>query len=337
MLSHTGDNPGRGRLLQRRCSRKAVQIMRLVRRAIKGTILVAAMTPALLSVAEEKPKSQTDGEPVLVAEPAPAPRSLALPLEVAERVGHQVWLNETGGNADEIVAWNDGEEFLSLGIGHFIWFPAGRPSPFDESFPRVVQFLRQQKVQLPDWLNKTPVPPCPWQTRADFLKAKATPRLVQLKKFLIETRGVQTQFLVDRAQSALDTMLAKTPEETQRRHIAVQFTRVVRASKDLYPIIDYINFKGEGINPDETIFDPQTKANEGWGLKQVLLGMSGSSGDPNTVLAEFAESARVALLRRIRNHPQSRKWQEGWLNRIATYRKPLVRITIPPPATGTKE
>jgi hypothetical protein len=304
---------------------------------MKGTILVAAMTPALVSVAEDKPNSQTGREPVLVAEPAPARRKLALPLEVAERVGHQVWLNETGGNADEIVAWNDGEAFLSLGIGHFIWFPAGMPSPFYESFPRVVQFLRQQKVQLPDWLDKTPVPPCPWRTRADFLKSKATPRLVQLRKFLIDTKGVQTQFLVDRAQSALDTMLAKTPEETQRRHIAVQFTRVVMASKDHYPIIDYINFKGEGINPDETAFDPHTKVNEGWGLRQVLLGMSGSSDDPNTVLAEFAESARVVLLRRIRNHPPSRKWQEGWLNRIATYRKPLVRITIPPPATAKKE
>lgn len=304
-----------------------------VRRAVLGPTFLAAIALALSAVAEERPKSQTGGEhnqsghastpPVFAA--APVRPGLTLPLDVADKVGRQVWLNESGGNSDAIVTWNATEEFLSLGIGHFIWYPAGVPVRFKEIFPSFVQFLRQQKAQLPDWLDKTPTPPCPWQTRAEFLKAKDTPRLVQLTKFLNDTKGLQTQFLVDRAQSGLDIILFNTPEETKREHIAIQFARVINASKDLYPIIDYVNFKGEGTNPDETIPDPETKANEGWGLKQVLLGMSGSTDKPDIVLGEFAESAKVVLLRRIRNQPQSQRWREGWLKRVATYRRPLVR------------
>jgi hypothetical protein len=129
-------------------------------------------------------------------------------------------------------------------------------------------------------------------------------------------------------------MLARTPEEAKRRHIEFQFARVAKASYDLYPIIDYINFKGEGANPDETAFDAQTKAKEGWGLKQVLLAMSGTSDDPGVVLPEFAEGAKFVLLRRIRNIAASRRWQEGWLKRVATYRSPLVAVAGKRDAAG---
>jgi len=97
----------------------------------------------------------------------------------------------------------------------------------------------------------------------------------------------------------------------------------VRASPDLYPLIDYVNFKGEGISALETAFDPTTGTREGWGLKQVLAGMSGTSDAPDIVLGEFAASAKSVLLRRIRNQPQTRMWQSGWLKRVATYRAAL--------------
>src|SRR5262249_24465668 len=45
---------------------------------------------------------------------------LALPADVARKVGHKIWLNETAGNRDAITSWNANEEFASLGIGHFI-------------------------------------------------------------------------------------------------------------------------------------------------------------------------------------------------------------------------
>ena len=49
---------------------------------------------------------------------------------------------------NEVLWWNPGEEFPSLGIGHFIWYPAGVDGPFIESFPRLLAFLsaRQETI-----------------------------------------------------------------------------------------------------------------------------------------------------------------------------------------------
>lgn len=318
-------------------------MMKRVRDLVAGLALFAASVAAPAASAQDRPAAGSAAgaggraveapkllaPPKLVTPQPPARRKLELPLEVANAVGHQIWLNETGGNADEIVAWNNGEDFMSLGIGHFLWFPAGLPAPFEESFPRLIEFYRRHNVALPDWLDKTPVPPCPWKTRADFLAARSSPQVVKLRKLLHDTKGVQIQYLLERARGALDAILAKTPDESQRRHIELQFSRLVTASKDLYPLIDYINFKGEGINPDETTFDKETGRNEGWGLRHVLLTMKGTSDDPGTVLGEFADGAKFVLLRRIRNNPPSKRWQEGWLKRVATYRKPLVREPAP--------
>jgi hypothetical protein len=100
----------------------------LVCRFVLGfALLGVVLAMALPAVAQERGQTGSEGvsgEPGVVARP-----KLTLPRDVADKVGHQVWLNETGGNAGDIVAWNNGEEFASLGIGHFIWFPAGKPAP----------------------------------------------------------------------------------------------------------------------------------------------------------------------------------------------------------------
>jgi hypothetical protein len=249
--------------------------------------------------------------------------SLILPDDVARKVGHRIWLNETGGNTDAITSWNANEEFASLGIGHFIWFPASKTPIFEESFPRLLEFLRKQNAHLPDWVDKTPIPPCPWSSRADFIKHFNSPETVQLRKFLLDTVAGQTQFLVMRAQGAMDKILDNTPEGVERQHIITQFARITHASKDLYPLIDYINFKGEGTNPAETAPDKQTGVRQGWGLKQVLLKMNGTTNEPTAVLAEFADAAQSVLLQRIRNIPANRVWEAGWSGRVATYRRPI--------------
>ena len=113
----------------------------------------------------------------------------------------------------------------------------------------------------------------------------------------------------------------QTPKD--RAHVRHQFYRVVAASKDLYPLIDYINFKGEGISPTETFPNRKTGKPEGWGLKDVLLVMNGTSSNPDNALAEFADAAGFALKRRIANNPRDKRWRRGWLSRIQTYRHPL--------------
>jgi hypothetical protein len=251
---------------------------------------------------------------------------LALPDHVAQKVGHKIWLNETDGDRDAITSWNAGEEFASLGIGHFLWFPAGKPAPFEESFPPMLEFLRQQNAHLPAWLDQTPIPPCPWTSRADFQKHFHSPQMRELRQFLLDTVAGQAQYLVVRAQGAMAKILQTSSDRAERTRIITQFSRMVQASKDLYPLIDYIEFKGEGINPEETAFDKQTGNRQGWGLKQVLLKMNGITTDPKAVLAEYADAARSVLRQRVRNISANRTWEAGWLRRVDTYRRPLVKV-----------
>ena len=43
-----------------------------------------------------------------------------------EIVGRKVWVNECDGTVAGLTSWNADEAFPSLGIGHFIWYPAGK-------------------------------------------------------------------------------------------------------------------------------------------------------------------------------------------------------------------
>jgi hypothetical protein len=252
----------------------------------------------------------------------PVPQ-LVLPDDLAKKIGQKIWLNETGGKIDAITSWNANEEFASLGIGHFIWFPVGKWLPFEESFPALLEFMRKKNVRLPAWLDQTQIPANPWTSRAEFRKNANSPQMKELRQFLLDTVPEQTQFMVARAQGAMEKILKTTPDGAEREHIVIQFTRVIRASENFYPLIDYINFKGEGTNPNEAAMDRETGRRQGWGLKQVLLKMNGVTGDPKAVRAEFADAAQFVLQQRVRNLPSNRVFEVGWLRRVATYHRPM--------------
>ena len=147
---------------------------------------------------------------------------------------------------------------------------------------------------------------------------------------MLDTVAEQTQFMMARAQGAMEKILKTTPDGPEREHIVIQFTRVINASENLYPLIDYINFKGEGTNPNESAVNRETGRRQGWGLKQVLLKMNGVTGDPKAVRAEFADAAQFVLQQRIRNLPSNRVFETGWLRRVATYRRPIAEAESNP-------
>src|SRR5260370_16721711 len=93
----------------------------------------------------------------------------------AARIGAKIWQNESGHTIAGLTAWNFGEEFAALGIGHFIWYPAGRRGPFEESFPPLLRFLAANGVQVPDCLNNSDSFPRPTQAR--FLADLMSPRM----------------------------------------------------------------------------------------------------------------------------------------------------------------
>jgi hypothetical protein len=230
------------------------------------------------------------------------------------RIGRKVWQNECGGTVAGLTSWNAGENFASLGIGHFIWYPAGARGPFEESFPPFVRYVARRGAKLPEQLLGRKGEACPWNSRAEFLAAASSPKMKQLRIFLVDTIDLQADFLVERLHEALPKMLAATSDE-KRGQVEEQFNRLAGSAQGCYALIDYVNFKGEGVLVTERY------RGRGWGLLQVLEGMSTASDSSPT--GEFAESAAKVLRERVENAPPGRneqRWLSGWLNRVASYR-----------------
>ncbi len=231
----------------------------------------------------------------------------------ASAIGQHVWLNETGGKMENLIVWNKGEMFVSLGIGHFIWYPQHYDGPFQESFPDLLKWLKTSAIPFPDWLNETT--DCPWMTRDEFQQHQHSRQMADLQALLRSTVPQQTRFLVRRLELALPKMLESVATDERRRYIREQFARVAGSPEGLYALIDYVNFKGEGTSLTERY------SGQGWGLFQVLEQMEQDARIP---VHAFADAAEHILTRRVHNAPPDRhesRWLPGWKNRIQTYRQ----------------
>lgn len=62
----------------------------------------------------------------------------------ANYIAKKVWQNEGAGLDKYLVHWNDGEDFASVGIGHFIWFSKGHTERFREVFPMLISFMEKK-------------------------------------------------------------------------------------------------------------------------------------------------------------------------------------------------
>lgn len=229
----------------------------------------------------------------------------------ASAIGRKIWRNECAGTRDGLTSWNKGEDFASLGIGHFIWYPQRKRGPFKESFPALRDFLVNNGVKLPAWLESAKA--CPWPNRKAFMADSHSPKMEELRTLLATTIGQQARFAALRLEAALPQMLATAPASHHEK-IRTNFYRIANAPSGLYALMDYVNFKGEGTSSTERY------QGKGWGLLQVLEGMS-SQGDP---LAAFAKSADQVLTRRVELSPPAcgeKRWLSGWRNRVATYKQ----------------
>lgn len=249
---------------------------------------------------------------VLIALAGSARAAISLTPAETRRIGNRIWQNECGGTVAGLTSWNAGENFASLGIGHFIWYPKGVRGPFDESFPRFVEFASKHGVELPAVLS--PAEGCPWKTRTEFDRAAQSPPMKELRAFLARTIDLQAEFLVHRLRDALPKMLAQGGTSNHAQ-VKERFDRVAGSAAGCYALVDYVNFKGEGVLATERY------AGQGWGLLQVLEGMT-QDGAGHDALKSFAESARTVLKTRVRNSPPGRneaRWLPGWLKRVNTY------------------
>jgi len=234
-------------------------------------------------------------------------------------ISEKIYQNETSGKPKNLMFWSTNENFASLGIGHFIWYPKGEPKRFDETFPAMIDYYISKNVETPQWLKVARKNGAPWKNRATFERARGDKEFQQLKMLLMNTKALQTQFFFDRLHASIPEIVQHVAPQ-YRQHIVNNYNALAATKGGWYPLIDYINFKGKGIKSTERY------NNQGWGLLQVLKNMRPVKSGP-TALIEFSRSAKEILERRVRNSPpqnNEKRWLKGWANRTDGYATPIL-------------
>ena len=228
-------------------------------------------------------------------------------------LGKQVFRNECDSEPACLTSWNAGEDFPSLGIGHFIWFRTGQQEIFEETFPQLLLFLKHRQVSLPSWLQNSTDPNNPWPNRAAFSAAKQSKQMRELRMFLLTTSSLQAEFIVSRfTQTQDEIVFSFQPNDRNKARRIMQGLAAIHPPYGQYALIDYLHFKGSGLNSAEQY------RGMGWGLKQVIAEML----DTELSLYHFVEAGTKVLDRRISNAPVERseaRWREGWHNRLLSY------------------
>lgn len=277
---------------------------------MKRISLLATVAAGLLAGCSSPANSDTahDSRQPIAGNDASAAGSVRLSDAQAREIGNRIWKNECAGTIDGLTSWNRGEEFPSLGIGHFIWYPTGTTGPFKESFPGLILYLQGEGVDIPDWLAAAKG--CPWPDRESFMRDFNSPKMKELRELLVRTVPQQARYAAIRLENALPKMLEAAPP-SERSRISKNFYRVAAEPLGMYALMDYVNFKGEGVSPTERY------NGKGWGLLQVLEEMGSGPA-----MKEFARASYAVLARRVANSPPDRneaKWLPGWRNRCNTY------------------
>lgn len=237
-------------------------------------------------------------------------------------IASRIYRNETGGEARYLTHWGAGEDFPSLGIGHFIWFPAGVDAPFDESFPALVDYLQQEGsdecLPMPGWLAKLRSGEfdAPWRNKATFDAALDSDELRALRQWLSDTAPQQARFIVAHFVQRWNRLELPADEKDALTGL---LQRLVAVPQGLFAVIDYVNFKGLGTNPAERY------EGHGWGLLQVLgdvAALEGADDEPLDLVHHFSAAAAARLANRAALAPPERdeaRWVPGWTRRVSAY------------------
>lgn len=238
-------------------------------------------------------------------------KHLVINARHAKKIGMQIWHNETSKRKDLLVFWNEHESFPSFGIGHNIWMvDAGGDSL--QQFPVLCDYFEKHKVVLPKWLQEAKKTGLPWRTREEFLADQG--KAYQLRNLLSETVDLQVSFMLERLEQWWKVVLQKTSED-KKAHLIKNFGLMRSSLLGTYALVDYLNFKGGGLNSDQNGYCHCC------GLVQVLSNMPDNLTSKN-VNAAFALSAAKSLLQLIeRSGPNYRqiRFLDGWMKRVSTY------------------
>jgi hypothetical protein len=246
------------------------------------------------------------------------PRQLLMPdLRPADYywIASRIYQNETGSQLRYLTHWNEGEDFPSFGIGHFIWFPEWVDAPFDESFPAMLEYVRNavdECAPVPGWLAGDDVPGAPWPDKATFDAKGDSDPISSLRAWLAKTAPEQSRYIVASFAARWNAL-----ELDNKDALTGLLQRLLGTPRGLFAVIDYSNFKGIGSNPRERY------AGEGWGLVQVLGDVAAMEAvDDEGLVEQFSRAAADRLALRVANSPPERneaRWLPGWRERVGAY------------------
>lgn len=226
----------------------------------------------------------------------------SITAEEFRQMGVKFFANECGSQKRYLVWWSPREDFANFGIGHFIWLPAGRKLPFVEQFPELIAFYLEKREPVPEFINRHKFTGCPWNNREEL---DGDPMKDEIIEWLASTTYIQAGFIIFKAMDSIRDILESNPE------VETQFRELSKTREGRFAVVDYLNFKGTGLDPKERLKD------EGWGLLQVLESMKRPD------LESFVTSASEVLIRRVNNYTDD--WNDlsfldGWIKRIEGYR-----------------
>lgn len=230
----------------------------------------------------------------------------ALCIQEKESIAWKIFTNECGKKKEALTTWNLLEEFPSFGLGHFIWLPEGVNVPFEEKFPKFIEFLKTKDVKIDLELLKSAK--APWKSRDAFLKEMHLKNMNDLRDFLASTFTYQMDFILEEFEVEIIKM--KQQKDT---HFLKKLDLLKSEKNGYYALIDYCNFKGSGLNVAERY------NTQGWGLLQVIEAMPYPTQNP---LQDFVKSADLLLQKRVENSPKNRdeqRYLKGWQSRLKTY------------------
>jgi hypothetical protein len=245
-----------------------------------------------------------------------------------QKLSEALYKNEADCKNHNLTHWGKHEEFPSLGLPHAIWYGKSTSKKYQEQFPELVRYLRKnlklnpQQIAWPALLQTEPLPAAPWESQEEFAKLKkislaienvkesleltaiqntqkaqykAAYALFELRHFLSNPQilQLQAQFVLEKTFLSLHRILAashrESPEGAQLLYRKIQL--LLNSPEGVLAIVDYLNFKGEGLKPSERT--PLGK--HPWGLKTVLETMATS--DLANAPLHFAQAALCSLQR----------------------------------------
>lgn len=240
-------------------------------------------------------------------------------IEEMKWIGSKIYQNECASKPENLIHWGVGEEFPSLGIGHFIWYPKGYKGPFHETFPQMVLYVQQHDKTPVSILEQKPLN-APWSSKKLMLQARKTMDYQQLQNWLLGTQHFQAMFIVEQFIERLSTHLEMREDKSHKKELIKLINRLLVFKEGRFALIDYTNFKGIGNQSEEY-------QGQQWGLISVLkevllLNPNIVKSSDQLILESFIFAAKKRLKLRVENAPKHRaeqRWLKGWFKRIDDY------------------